>query len=159
MAEAYDAALRRRLGLINDWGSSTTDMYQQHARANAPSWASNAMGAGGPAMRQPAMGGSGSSYAGPRGNQAALRAFGQMLQKRGFKISENSFFNGGHRIGSGHVKGSKHYADRAIDVNFAPGTSKREQQALDAIVGLAAQYGLRSIWRKPNHFNHAHFDY
>ena len=158
MAEAFDTALRNRLQTINGMGSDATDMVRRGIQNKAPSWATNAIAAGGPQMRQPAMGGNGSSYAGPRGNSAALRAFGEMLQQRGFRIGENSMFTG-KRVSGGHVKNSKHYSDRAIDVNFAPGTSKREQQAIDQIVGLAAQYGLHSIWRKPGHFNHAHFDY
>jgi hypothetical protein len=157
MAEAYDAAMRRRLGLINEMGGAQTSASQQIA-ARRPAFDNNMRQPvydGGATMRRPG----GHSYNGPRGNQEALINFGRYLQSQGFRISENSYFNGGRRITGGHSKNSRHYSDRAIDVNFAPGTSRREQQAIDRIVGLASLYGLRSIWRKPDHFNHAHFDF
>lgn len=159
MVESYDAAIRRRLDVVNDWGNGATQMAGQVAKQRqAPSWATNMLPqrGGNPDIRLPHFGG---SYQGPRGNQQALRLFGQMLQQRGFRISENSMFNGGHKIRGGHSRNSKHYSDRAIDVNYAPGTSKREQDAIDRIVGLAKEYGLHTIWRAPGHFNHAHFDY
>lgn len=154
MAENYQGALRRRLETIDNMGMDATNAVRQQ-QMRQPAFNS---GAGGPSMRQPAMGGNGSNYSGPRGNSAALRAFGQMLQQRGFRVSENSMFTG-KRVTGGHVKNSRHYSDRAIDVNRYPGTSRKEQQAIDSIVGLAQQYGLRPIWRKKGHFNHAHFDY
>ena len=158
MAEAYDAALRRRLDLINNWGAGQTDMAAQ----SAPKWATNALAAGGPGMRDGVFRGApmrDGVYNGPRGNQAALIAFGKMIQGLGGRVGENSFFNGGHRITGGHVKGSKHYSDHALDINFGAGTSKREQRLIDKYLPLAAQYGLHSIWRQPGHFNHWHVDY
>lgn len=153
MAEAYQEAMRRRLGIIGDMGSDANRFTQQVVRRGIPE--------PGAVMRQPAIysGNGGSRYNGPRGNLQALTNFGKFLQGQGFKISENSYFNGGRRITGGHSKGSRHYSDRAIDVNFAPGMSRREQEAIDRIVGLAKYYGLRSIWRQPDHFNHAHFDF
>ncbi len=167
MAEAYDAALRRRLDAINNWGSSQTNFAAQAAQAKAPEWATNALGlTGGPSgsgIRRPGgpstPGIRGGPYTGPKGNQAALRAFGELIQSLGGRVSENSMFNGGHRITGGHVKNSRHYKDRALDINFGPGTSRKEQQLIDKYLPLAQQYGLRSIWRKPGHFNHWHVDY
>lgn len=147
MAEAYDAAIRRRLSLVDQMGAGANNYARQAA------------------MRQPTSYGGGSSagqsggpnYNGSRGSQQSLIAFGKWLQGQGFRVSENPAFGNG-RVGT-HTKGSRHYSGRAIDVNFAPGTSRREQEALDRIVGYASKYGLRTIWRKPGHFNHAHFDY
>lgn len=155
MAEAYDRAIRDRLATINSMGASATDFARQGATMRRP-----VMPTGGESMRMPVYnGGPGVRYNGPRGNMDALLNFGKYLQSQGFRISENSHFNGGRRITGGHVKGSRHYSDHAIDVNYAPGTSRREQQAIDRIVGLAKYYGLRSIWRQKGHFNHAHFDF
>lgn len=157
MAEAYDTAIRNRLNVISNFGPDATAgvrAIQNNNNVRMPVYN------GGTPVRMPTYGGPGGpGYRGPRGNEDALIAFGKFLQGRGFRISENSHFNGGHPVTGGHVRGSKHYADRAIDVNFAPGTSRREQNAIDQIVGLAKNYGLRSIWRKPGHFNHAHFDF
>lgn len=154
MAEAFQEAMRRRLGIVGEMGASANEYAQNWNRIRSEGATMRQPGgpSGGALMRQP-----GGAYNGPRGNLQALLAFGRMLEGRGFKVSENPHFGSG-RVG-GHTKGSRHYSGRAIDVNFAPGTSRREQQAIDRIVGLAAQYGLRSIWRKPNHFNHAHFDF
>lgn len=156
MAEAYDAAIRKRLETINSMGASATNFARQGAMRQP------AMPSDGYTMRQPGAqygGPSGHQYNGPRGNMQALINFGKYLQGQGFRISENSYFNGGHKITGGHAKNSRHYRDRAIDVNYAPGTSRREQEAIDRIVGLAKYYGLRSIWRQKDHFNHAHFDF
>lgn len=154
MAEAYDAAIRRRLSTIDSMGQSAMGFARQRAQGESMRQPAD-FGAGGPMMRQP--GGQGGSYRGPRGNQAALIAFGKMLEGRGFRVSENPAFGNG-RVGR-HTQGSRHYSGRAIDVNRYPGTSRREQQAIDQIVGLAKGYGLRTIWRQKDHFNHAHFDY
>lgn len=84
-----------------------------------------------------------------------LVGFGRMLQGRGFRVSEHPAFGGVHPV---HSKNSRHYAGKAIDVNWAAGESDAEKRAIDAIVGLAEDYGLRTIWRTAGHFNHAHFD-
>ncbi len=160
MAEAYDEAIRRRLGIINQMGTSAPDAVQARARAaySRPAEGNGAIvGQVDPSQFNPGF--QGHKYNGPRGNQQALINFGKYLQSQGFRISENSYFNGGRRITGGHTSNSRHYRDRAIDVNRYPGTSRREQQAIDKIVGLARLYGLRSIWRQKGHFNHAHFDY
>jgi hypothetical protein len=155
MAEAYDAAIRRRLGIINDMGSAANSRMMDRIQRPTSTSMGGANFGGGSSYGGPG----GHQYNGPRGNHEALINFGNFLKSQGFRISENSYFNGGRRITGGHVKGSKHYSDRAIDVNRYPGTSRREQQAIDQIVGLAQQYGLHSIWRKPDHYNHAHFDF
>lgn len=153
MAEAYDAAMRRRLGIIGEMGTSANS-YAQQLSARRPG-----MVGGGPPIGMPRNAGMG-QYGGPRGNMQALIAFGKFLQGQGFRVSENSYFNGGRRITGGHTRGSRHYSDRAIDVNYGRGgTSRQEQQAIDRIVRLAQQYGLRSIWRAPGHYDHAHFDF
>lgn len=165
MAEAYDQALRRRLSLINDWGADSTQMANRAAQSRAAqgTWLDNVMrqpGFQGGGMRQPGFqSGDIRGYNGPRGNQQALIAFGKMIQGLGGRVSEHSAFNGGRRITGGHSKNSRHYSDRALDINFGPGTSKREQQLIDKYVHLAKQYGLKSLWRVPDHFNHWHVHY
>lgn len=157
MAEAYDAAIRRRLETINSMGMGATNFARQKAEMRRPAIDNTVRrpAFNDESMRRPG----GHQYNGPRGNQQALINFGKFLQSQGFRISENSYFNGGRRITGGHAPNSRHYSDRAIDVNRYPGTSRREQQAIDQIVGLAQLYGLRSIWRKKDHYGHAHFDY
>lgn len=162
MAEAYDEAIRRRLSLINDMGSAANSQQQKMSNLRRPGDIGQGVrtpGNFGQAVRSPGNFGGGLRYNGPRGNMQALINFGKYLQGQGFRVSENSYFNGGRRITGGHSRNSRHYSDRAIDVNYAPGTSRREQEAIDRIVGLAQQYGLRSIWRQPQHYNHAHFDF
>lgn len=158
MAENYDSAIRRRLGVINDMGASATGFAQQAAMRQPGVTDSPMRMPGnvnqGASMRMPG-GPGGSGYTGPRGNQQALLNFGRYLQSQGYTVGENPAF--GH-VGT-HSKGSRHYSGRAIDVNHGAGTSRREQAYLDKIVGLAKLYGLRSIWRQKDHFNHAHFDY
>lgn len=162
MAESYDAAIRRRLGVINDMGASATGFAQQ-AAVRRPTYDGGAtmrqpVYGGGQTMRQPGgnySGAGGPQYRGPKGNQTALIAFGRWLQSQGYTVGENPAFG---RVGT-HSKGSRHYSGRAIDVNRGAGTSRREQAYLDKIAKYAALYGLRTIWRKPGHFNHAHFDY
>ena len=163
MAEAYDAAIRRRLGIIGDMGTDANNYAQKFSQLvrqpgsmGTPVRRPGSIGGG---VVRPYDGPGGHQYAGPRGNMQALINFGKFLQSQGFRVSENSYFNGGRRVTGGHSPNSRHYSDRAIDVNYAPGTSRREQEAIDRIVGLAQMYGLRSIWRQPNHYNHAHFDF
>ena len=91
----------------------------------------------------------------PFGGRDALIAFGRLLQQMGFRVAENPAFGGVHPV---HAKNSLHYSGNAIDVNWAPGTSEAEQREIDKLLPLAAQYGLRVIWRVKDHFNHAHFD-
>jgi hypothetical protein len=153
MAEAFQEAMRRRLGIVGDMGASANEYAQSWNKMRQGAMRQPGGPSGGAVMRQPG----GPSYGGPRGNLQSLLNFGRYLESQGFRVGENPHFGNG-RVGR-HTKGSRHYSGRAIDVNFAPGTSRREQQAIDRIVGLARQYGLRSIWRQPGHYNHAHFDF
>lgn len=84
-----------------------------------------------------------------------LVGFGRLLQSMGFSVGEHPAFGGVHPV---HMKNSLHYSGRAIDVNWAPGTSAAEMAAIDRIIPLARQAGLGTIWRVKNHFNHAHFE-
>ena len=45
---------------------------------------------------------------------------GKRAQDMGLNVGENSHFNGGHRVTSGHVANSNHYRDEAIDVSGSP---------------------------------------
>lgn len=81
--------------------------------------------------------------------------FGRVLQGRGFRVAEHPAFGG---VRGRHAKNSRHYSGQAIDVNFGPGgTSKIETDAINAILGLAKEYGLETIWQVAGHFDHAHF--
>src|SRR5215203_6183044 len=101
MAENYDAAIRRRLGIINDMGASATGMMQRQVASGGQTMRQPGFQSGQP-MRMMSGGAGGQQYTGPRGNQQALINFGKYLQSQGFKVSENSYFNGGRRITSGH---------------------------------------------------------
>jgi hypothetical protein len=133
----YQAAMLRQLGIISSMGAMPPGInrvggQQQQSMGSTPS---------------------GTQGSGNRG----LLDFGKFLQSRGFRVSEHGAF-GGVTQGA-HVRGSDHYKNQAIDVNFAPGTSSKEQKAIDAIMKYARQYGMSSIWRAPGHYNHAHFYY
>lgn len=94
-----------------------------------------------------------------KGGHASLIAFGKWLRSRGFRVGEHPAFGG---VAPVHSSGSWHYRAGAIDANYGPGgQSKTEMNAFDRIIksGVARKnYGLRSIWRYPGHYNHAHFD-
>ncbi len=134
MAEAYHDAIMQRLGLIGSMAPTPMP--------SMPSGGGGQTTFGGPAT--------GTHELGMKG----LIDFGHFLQSRGFRVSENPYFGGVEPV---HVKGSDHYRGHAIDVNFAPGTSLREQRAIDSILKYAAMYGMKYIWRAPGHYNHAHF--
>lgn len=85
-----------------------------------------------------------------------LVGFGHLLQKMGYQVSEQSQF-GGVSAGA-HAKNSWHYRDGAIDVNHDGAGQGAETAAINKIVGMARDYGLRTIWQVADHFNHAHFD-
>ena len=84
-----------------------------------------------------------------------LVSFGKRLQSMGFNVSENPAFGGVHPV---HTKGSWHYRNGAIDVNYDGHGQAFENQRINSILGLARQYGLRTIWQYPGHYDHAHFD-
>ena len=76
---------------------------------------------------------------------------------QGFSVSENPAFGGVH---GGHSKTGWHYRGGAIDVNWPNGQrqSAEETAKINAIVGLAKGYGLRTLWQWKGHYDHAHFD-
>lgn len=89
----------------------------------------------------------------PQPNESQLVAFGRLLQGRGFSVSEHPAF-GGVDFGA-HSSGSAHYSGQAIDVNW---NGANETSRINEIVGLARDYGLRTIWQYPGHYRHGHFD-
>lgn len=91
----------------------------------------------------------------PGYSDGGLVEFGKMLQRMGFRVAEHPEFGG---VSPVHTRGSKHYNRQAIDVNYAPGTSKREQDKLASIVPLARERGFRVIFMTKGHYGHAHFD-
>jgi hypothetical protein len=105
-----------------------------------------------------APGGGGISAVPGGGSQANLMAFAYKMISMGARVTEHPNFG---RVGR-HSPGSKHYVGRAVDVNFGPGGQNATEMAFfDRVVaqGLPRQYGLRSIWRAPGHYNHLHADY
>jgi hypothetical protein len=86
-----------------------------------------------------------------------LIRFGHLLQDKGFHVTENPAFGG---VNGGHSRTGWHYRGGAIDVNWPNGQrqSAEETAKINAIVGLARQYGLRTLWQWKGHYDHAHFD-
>ena len=92
-----------------------------------------------------------------------LIQFAKKIQGMGYDVSEHPMFGGVHPV---HTAGSQHYNKQgpggggAIDVNADPWNSRfpSEKAAIDKIIGLGNQYGLRAIWQVASHFDHAHFD-
>lgn len=142
MAEAYHNAILKRLGMIDQMGADATSSMQSMMSNRGITRPVVNPGAG--AMRRPMEG-------------DPLIQFGTWLQNQGGRISEHPHWNNGRRITSGHSRNSKHYTGDAFDLNFGPGgTSRTEQKWIDKMIREAARYGLKSIWRAPGHFNHAH---
>ena len=81
--------------------------------------------------------------------------FGKRLQSMGFHVGENKAFGG---VAPVHSKNSWHYRNGAIDVNWDGHGQAFETAKINSILSLAKQYGLRTIWQYPNHYDHAHFD-
>lgn len=148
-------------GPVRGAGTATSDSIPADLSNNEHVWtAREVAGAGGHGAveRMRAMARAGRmGFA--RGGRASLIAFGKWLRRHGARVGENPAFGG---VSPVHVPGSYHYRGRAIDVNYGPGgTSKIEKRFFDKLIksGIArSRYGLRSIWRYPGHFNHAHFD-
>ena len=98
----------------------------------------------------------------PHFAQGGLVGFGRELQRRKFQVGEHPLFGGvsptAHAPGGQHYNRSGPGGGGAIDVNKGAGQSPAEMAAIDGIVGLAKSYGLRTLWRIKDHFDHAHFD-
>jgi hypothetical protein len=71
----------------------------------------------------------------------------------GARVSEHPAFGGVHPV---HVRGSKHYVGKAIDVNTRPGTSALEQRELAPMAAMARKAGFQTIFMAPGHYNHLH---
>lgn len=147
---AFDDAIKRRLGIIQSIGTDATEQQGARlARQRAQERAAQAATAIGSL---------------PQGNNSANSSggarwedFGLELQRLGYKVSENPDPRFGGRVGK-HSEGSPHYSGRAFDVNWAPGTSKAEQDMLRKAAALAKNYGIpQTIFMQPGHYGHAHF--
>ena len=93
-------------------------------------------------------------------NTGGLVAFGRHLQRQGYAVGEHPAFGGVRGRHASTAQGGLHYIGGAIDVNadHFPGG---EMSAIDRLVAskIARQlYGLRTTWRYPGHYDHAHFD-
>ena len=77
---------------------------------------------------------------------------------QGASLSEHPNFGG--VTAGGHMQGSKHYSGRAVDLNFAAGTSNYEMGRFDSLLAAfrAAFPSIGVIWRAPGHFNHMHIE-
>ena len=78
---------------------------------------------------------------------------------QGARGSRHPAFGGAVR--SGHSRGSLHYQDRAVDLNYGPGGQNATEMAFfDRLIGQFKSLfpGIRTIWRAPGHYNHLHID-
>lgn len=78
---------------------------------------------------------------------------------QGARGSRHPAFGGAVR--SGHSRGSLHYQDRAVDLNYGPGGQNATEMAFfDRLIGQFKSLfpGIRTIWRAPGHYNHMHID-
>lgn len=82
-----------------------------------------------------------------------LIAYGRELQKRGVTVLENAAFTG-RTPRTGHMKGSLHYSNNALDVSGGPGWPRTGNQ----IYNEARKRGLAAIWQSAGHYNHVHID-
>lgn len=155
-------------GAVNGPGTGTSDSINAKLSRGEHVWTAREVAAAGghgavESMRKAVMGFAKGGAVGDInathavGGKAGLIAFGHFLTKRGFDVTEGPAPFGPISYG-GHSKTSLHYSGNAIDVNKGSGTSAREQAAIDGIVKYAKEYGLRTLWRVKDHFNHAHFD-
>ena len=148
----YGASFSNRLGLVQGMGDDA--MARATARRQAiisrPTQVSN------DSVTAPMAGHVDSNGKWQPGTREALYAFGDEIQKRGYRVSENSRYNGGKKVTGGHSKNSQHYHDDAIDINWAAGTSKAEQAKLRELDALIRQYGLNDIFMAPGHYGHRH---
>ena len=79
--------------------------------------------------------------------------------QQGARGSRHPAFGGAVR--SGHSRGSLHYQDRAVDLNYGPGGQNATEMAFfDRLIGQFKSLfpGIRTIWRAPGHYNHLHID-
>ena len=79
--------------------------------------------------------------------------------QQGARASRHPAFGGAVR--SGHSRGSLHYQDRAVDLNYGPGGQNATEMAFfDRLIGQFQSMfpGIRTIWRAPGHYNHLHID-
>lgn len=93
------------------------------------------------------------------GSHASLMAFGRLMQSMGARVGEHPSFGG---VRGGHMRGSKHYVGRALDINYGPGGQNAIEMAFfDRIMrqNLPQSHGLRTLWRTPGHFDHMHVEY
>ena len=82
-----------------------------------------------------------------------LVGIGRSLQALGFNVSRHGAFGGTPT--SGHAPNSKHYRDRAIDVNWYP--ASQEPGKLDDLVGkLDRSMFSEFLWRTKGHYDHLH---
>lgn len=82
-------------------------------------------------------------------------ALGKALQGIGVRVSEHPKFGGVNPV---HSKNSWHYRAGALDLNTAAGQSKGEMAFFDKLMPILHGLGWGTIWRYPNHYNHAHVD-
>lgn len=88
-------------------------------------------------------------------DHAGLVQLGHVLQGLGVSVTQHSKFGGNT---GGHAPNSWHNRDGALDLNTAPGTSAKEQADFDKLMPILWKLGWGTIWRYPNHYNHAHVD-
>lgn len=92
------------------------------------------------------------------GSVGTLSDAARWWKRHGARITE--FKSWGQRVG-GHSRNSLHYSGRAFDANYGPGgQNATEQSFFDRMIPTFRKEfpKIGVIWRRKNHFNHAHFD-
>lgn len=88
-------------------------------------------------------------------DQTAIVRLGRYLQTQGINVSENSAFGS---VGE-HSRNSRHYSDRAIDLNIVSGRDADNPQAaarFDALKPQLEAAGYSVLWRTAGHYDHMH---
>lgn len=84
-------------------------------------------------------------------DSAALVRLGRYLQTQGVNVSEHSAFDSS--ISSGHSENSRHYRDRALDLNIS---GPQEAARFDALRPQLEAAGYTVLWRTKGHYSHMH---
>jgi hypothetical protein len=83
-------------------------------------------------------------------DSAAIVRLGRYLQTQGINVSEHSAFDSS--IGK-HATNSRHYRDRALDLNISGG---QEAARFDALRPQLEAAGYTVLWRTKGHHSHMH---
>lgn len=88
-------------------------------------------------------------------DSASIVRLGRYLQTQGINVSENSAFGS---VGE-HSNNSRHYSDKAIDLNIVSGRDADNPAAaakFDALKPQLEAAGYSVLWRTAGHYDHMH---